>query len=288
CMHKVGGVLVNTIDSIIISAFIGVVVLGKYSNYTTIVSALTGTIILFFTPITSIIGHLYIEADKETVNKYYNFFYIFNFIIGCISFLGYYGVIDNVVTLCFGDGLELAKSVTFVITVNYFIQFMRQSTLLFRDASGTFYYDRWKPIIESLLNLTLSIGCVYLFRYLWGDDIAVVGVIVATIITNLFICHIIEPYVLFKHALNTSVKKFYLKNYICILLFVAMLVVLSFCMINLDNEWLEFLANGSIAVGIALIPCIFVTIFDKNFRYNIGLYFKKLKNKLCKKNNLRG
>ena len=36
-MHKIGTVLVNTIDSVIISAFIGVVILGKYSNYTLII-----------------------------------------------------------------------------------------------------------------------------------------------------------------------------------------------------------------------------------------------------------
>ena len=56
---------------------------------------------------------------------------------------------------------------------------MRQATLLFRDATGTFYNDRWKPLIEGVLNIGLSIGFVYLFRFLFGDDFAVVGVIVA-------------------------------------------------------------------------------------------------------------
>lgn len=283
CMHKVGGVLVNTVDSIIISAFIGVVVLGKYSNYTTIVSALMGTVILFFTPITSIIGHLYVEADKETIKRYYNFFYALNFIIGCISFLGYYAVIDNVVTLCFGGGLILSKSVTFVITVNYFIQFMRQSTLLFRDASGTFYHDRWKPLLESLLNLVLSIGCVLLFNYLWGEEIAVIGVIAATIITNLFICHIIEPYVLFKYALKAPIKKFYIKNYICVTIFVVMLTILNLCLVSSQNQWVEFFANGFISIGISLMPCAIVVIFDKNFRSNISVYFKRFKSKFHKK-----
>ena len=55
-MHKIGGVLVNTADSVIISAFLGVALLGKYSNYVVIMTAMIGTISLCFTPLTSVIG----------------------------------------------------------------------------------------------------------------------------------------------------------------------------------------------------------------------------------------
>ena len=141
-MHKIGGVLVNTADSIIISAFIGVVILGKYTNYTTIMLAMVGTITLFFSPLTSVIGHMCVEETKEQIQKYFNFFYTFNYILGLIFFLGYYSIIDNLVAICFGGNLEMSKSVSIVIAVNYFIQFMRQATLLFKDATGTFYNDR--------------------------------------------------------------------------------------------------------------------------------------------------
>ena len=151
-MHKIGGVLVNTADSIIISIFIGVVVLGKYSNYTTIMVSMTGVLTLFFTPLTSIIGHMYVEQSRDDVNRYFNFFHTFNFVLALVFFLGYYAVIDNLVTLCFGTDLELSKSISFIITLNYFIQFMRQATMLFRDATGTFYNDRWKPLIEGLIK----------------------------------------------------------------------------------------------------------------------------------------
>jgi len=147
-MHKIGGTLVNTIDSLIISAFIGVLILGKYTNYTSIMTGLMGILTLFFTPLTSVIGHMCVEEDYGAIKKYYNFFYAFNFIIGCVFFLGYYGIIDNLVTILFGEGLEMEKSVSFVITLNYFVQFMRQATELFKDATGTFYYDRWKPLFE--------------------------------------------------------------------------------------------------------------------------------------------
>jgi len=278
-MHKIGGVLVNTADSIIISTFIGVVLLGKYTNYTVIMTAMVGTITLFFSPLTSVIGHMCVEENKETVLKYYNFFYSFNFILGVIFFLGYYAVIDNLVSLFFGDSLEMTRAVAMVITINYFIQFMRQTTLLFRDATGTFYYDRWKPLIEGIVNVLMSIGFVYLFEYLFGAEFAVVGVIVATIITNLFICHIIEPYVLFKHAFAVTVKKYYLRNYACIIIFVALLFALHFSMVSYDNQWLEMLVNGSISIAFSFVVAVLLLIVDKNSRSYFKNFISRFKRK---------
>lgn len=289
-MHKIGNVLVNTADSIIISTFIGVVILGKYTNYTTIMTSMTGVLTLFFTPLTSIIGHLCVQDDKSSIVKYFNFFHTFNFIIGIIFFLGYYGVIDNIVTLCFstdGNDLRLIKSISFIITLNYFIQFMRQATLLFRDATGTFYNDRWKPLFEGILNIALSIGFVYLFSYLFNDDFAVVGVIVATIITNLIICHIIEPHVLYKYAFKDKTFKYYLRNYIYIAVFAVALVLLNFSLQSYGSQWKELLVNGLIAVSIAIIPCIFVVFSDKDFRHYMLISLSKVKNKFKSKQDIK-
>lgn len=279
-MHKIGSVFVNTADSIIISAFIGVVILGKYSNYTVIMTAMVGTIVLFFTPLTSVIGHMYVEEDKDNIRKYYNFFYILNFIIGVVFFLGYYAVIDNLISVCFDDGLELAKTVSFVITVNYFIQFMRQSVLLFKDATGTFYNDRWKPLVEGLVNVVLSV----LFVLVFPQDYKVVGVIVATIITNLFICHIVEPYVLYKYAFHTSAKKYYIRNYGYIAVFTVVLVVMHFCMITNDNQWVELLANGGISLAFSLTLSAIAVLCDRDFRRYFRNFIKRFKNRkaVCK------
>ena len=274
-MHKFGYVLVNTSDSIIISAFISVVVLGKYSNYTTIIVAMNGVLLLLFTPLTSVIGHLCVGDDKAKKLKYFNFFYGLNFITGIVFYLGYYAIIDDVVTICFGPNLELTKDVSIVITINYFIQFMKQSILTFRDATGTFYNDRYKTLIEGIFNIILSISLVYVC--------GITGVIIATIITNLLICHTVEPYVLFKDGLEMSPKKYYFENYISIAIFLISLVAVHFAHINIENEWLSLLANGFIAVGISLIPVIATYIYNKQFREEFNKIIKKMFNIVNKK-----
>lgn len=268
-MHKLGYVLVNTIDSMIISAFIGIAILGKYSNYVLVCTAGVGVLSLVFTPLTSVIGHFCVEKQGETkeIHKYYNFFYGVNYILGVIFFLVYYAVIDNLIVVFFGENLLLEKSISFILTLNYFIQFMRQSTLLFRDATGTFYNDRWKPLFEGLSNLILSIIFVSFF--------GVVGVILATIFTNLLICHIVEPFVLYKNFFNISVKRFCLKNYIYILLFAVSLCALDFSMCAVENVWFEMLINGGISVLYIILLIGIVFISNKDFKANLKLFLSK-------------
>lgn len=273
-MHKIGGLLVDTSDSLIISAFISVAVLGKYSNYTIIMTSMTSVLVLFFTPLTSIIGHLCAEGNIEKEERYFNFFYYFNFIIGCIFFLGYYSTIDNLVTIFFGDNLELTKDVSFVITLNYFIKFLRNASELFKDATGCFYYDRFKPLFEGVTNVILSITLVHF--------IGVTGVIVATIITTLLINNIVEPYVLFHHAFNKSPIKYYIKNYSLTVIFLVSLIILHFCMIDIENVWTSFFVNGFIAVGIALISAIMIFIINKAFRHDLVNLIKEFISKIKK------
>ena len=61
--HKIGTILVNTTDSLIISAFISVSVLGVYSIYVLIVTSMINVINLVFTSINSVIGHSYAKND---------------------------------------------------------------------------------------------------------------------------------------------------------------------------------------------------------------------------------
>lgn len=158
----------------------------------------------------------------------------------------------------FAENLVAERAVAVVVTVNGFVQFMRSGVLAFKDATGTFYYDRWKPLAEGVVNIVLSVLLVK-----W---IGVVGVIVATIITNLVICHVVEPYVLYRHAFDTSPKGYYLKNYGMIIVFLAVLMLLNGCMKSFDSQWVEFLVNGCISVGISAAVSLLVLLCSKNLR----------------------
>ena len=256
-MHKVGSVMVNTVDSMVIAAFIGVVTLGEYSNYQNLLAAVTGIIALVLSSLTSILGHLYVQKEPAVVEKYSRGFHLLNYCIGIVFYLGYFAVIDSLIEILFFKNLIISRQITFVITLNGFVQFMRYSTLTFRDATGTFYYDRWKPLIEGVANLALSIVFVKTF--------GVVGVLVATIATNLFICHIIEPYVLYKYAFGKSPVKHYLTNYMMIAVFFVAQLLLENMRLSYETPWKTLFANGCLSVVVSVVACAL------GFGMNIGL-----------------
>ena len=270
-MHKIGAILCGAIDNIIISAFIGVIILGKYSNYVFIAGVLSGTLGLFFSPLTSIIGHLCAKNDPIKARVIFSQFYSVNFVLGLVFFLGYYAVIDNVVSLCFGGDLKLSRALVFIITLKYFTQFMRKSQLLFRNASGTFYNDRWKPVIEGIANLFLSL----LFVNIFPDEYRVAGVIVATIITALFICHTVEPYVVFHNVFGLSPKMFYVRNYSYTALFVICVIIMDLIKKSYDSDIISLLINGSLSLPVSLGALMLIAAADKTFRRQLtGLLIK--------------
>ena len=255
-MHKIGYVLVNSVDSIVISVFIGVASLGIYSNYVTILTSMTAILSLIFTSLTSVIGHLYVSETKERTRTYCEAFHLLNFILGMVFFLGYYAVIDSIVALLFSEELLISKTISYTIALNGFVQFMRQSVLVFRDATGTFYNDRWKPLAEGAVKLVLSVVFVKWF--------GIAGVIGATLFTNLLICHIVEPYVLYKNAFAQSPLRYYIMNYGMLLLFACVLGVQNHLMISGISYWLQFLSNGLISLLISCPISVIVLFMHRN------------------------
>jgi hypothetical protein len=116
-----------------------------------------------------------------------------------------------------------------------------------------------------------------------SDEYKVVGVIVATIITNLLICHIVEPHVLYKYAFKQPAKKYYIRNYLYIAVFTASLIGLNFCMLNIENQWLQLLVNGCISVAISLVIAVIAILIDKDFRHYVKVFLNRIKSKLIKK-----
>lgn len=259
-IHKIGAAMVFNLDSIIISYFVGIIALGEYSNYLTILSAITGILVLIFNSMTSIVGHYFVGESKAKVIRTHEIYHLVNFSVGMVFYLGYYSIIDNLIAVLFSADFIVAKTIKYTITLNGFVQFLRQNTMMFREATGAFYYDRWKPLVEGIMNTVLSI--VFVKRF------GVAGVLAATIVTNLLICHIVEPYVLYRFSFMSSPFRYYVINYGMIILFVVALVIMERCSIHGENQFLMILCNGSTSVMISAAICSAVIFADKYLKLN--------------------
>ena len=80
---------------------------------------------------------------------------------------------------------------------------MRRSVMTYRNALGLFWYDRYKPLFESAINLVVSIWL--------GIQLGVIGIFIGTTVSTLTTCFWVEPYVLYKHGFHKSVLPYFLR-----------------------------------------------------------------------------
>ncbi len=258
--HQIGGSLVFNIDNIVISGISGVIILGFYSNYNTILISIVSIVSLIYSPITAWVGSLFVVKTKQEIEAYYRLIFNTNYIISFSIFTATFLSIDKFLVLWIGSSYILEKTTVIVLVSNTFINFLRQPTLLFRNAAGLFYYDRKKPIYEGITNLILSIILALI--------IGPVGVIIATIITNLSITYLIEPFVLFKYGFNKSPNKFYFKQYIYAITFI-LTIIFSTIFKNItfiSNEYIDFLIHVIVGMIFGFIVSIFSLIISKEFK----------------------
>lgn len=196
--HRIGEIIVYATDNIIISKFIGLVSVGLYSNYTLIIQAVKTVTNRFFNAITASLGNLVAFDDKEYVEKMlYNILFINAWIFSFCS-ISLLCLLQPFIKLWLGEKFLLSDSTVVIIVINFYLTGMRSTVLMFRNATGIFWYDRYKPIAEGAINLIMSVPLA--LRY------GIAGTLSGTIISTLSVPFWVEPYILFKYYFN---KKFY-------------------------------------------------------------------------------
>lgn len=159
-VHQIGAFCVNGTDNLIISKFLGLVYVGLYSNYFLIINSISSLFSQTFSAVTSSVGNLLVS---ENIKKSLSVFKRMNFInlwFSTFTMVCIYVLMNDFICLWIGDEYLLSKSILFVLCCNYFLQTMKRSVTIFKDAAGIFYEDRFVPFLESGVNLVFSILCI--------------------------------------------------------------------------------------------------------------------------------
>lgn len=195
-MHKVGTVIVNNTDNLILSAFAGLASVGSYSNYYLVIGSIRQLLTQVFQGITASVGNLGVTENKERVKKVFEaIFFLGQWMYG-LAVICLYEIINPFVEMSFGKQYLFSREVVFILCVNFFINGMRNAALIFRDSLGLFWHDRYKAIAEAVLNLIISIVLV--------KQLGVVGVFLGTLISMMLTSVWVEPYILYKHEFQMS------------------------------------------------------------------------------------
>ncbi|MDL2292409.1 oligosaccharide flippase family protein [Acholeplasma sp. OttesenSCG-928-E16] len=215
-IHKVGGALVFSTDHIIISSFLGLAVLGIYSNYNLVINTLVSIFGLLATAISSTVGNLIVEGDKKKIHQIFNVFNFCQFWLAGFALISLVVLFQDFIELWLDSSYLLDFNTMLVIAIAFFIRQMRGIVNVFKDSAGLFVKDRIKPVFEVLINIALDIILVQV----WG----VFGVLIATIISSIVTSLWIEPFVLFKYLFNQKVTSYFLRILIYVIIIFTSLV----------------------------------------------------------------
>lgn len=259
--NKVGTVVVYGTDNIFISIFSGITTVGIYSNYALIVNTLISLVSRVFSGLTSTIGIMKLTNPEKNFQNYRHMHMMNLFItvicVGCLAALG-----NVFIKLWIGHSYLLPDIVTIIIIINFAIEIYRRTSLTYIDAYGLAWIQRWKSIVEVVINITLSIMLAGFFK------LGLLGVLSGTTISIMIFPLWFEPYVVFKYGLNVNFAK-YCK--IALISFVSITLEFIFVIIGtkisaelVSNILLQFVINAVIAIlsSFCIIGCLLMLTND--------------------------
>lgn len=206
-IYKVGSVVTNGTDNMVISKFLGLIPVGIYSNYVLVTKSLNNVVSQLFTAITSSIGNLVVTSNKKHSRHVFENLVFLNFWFYTFCSVAILVLINPFIRLFFGGKFVLSSGVVFALVVDFYLNGMQSTSTSFLNAYGLFYEGRYRPIFMVILNIIVSILLV--------KPLGITGVLIGTIISRIFTICWMDPRVVYKYGFKEEKKIWpYYMNYI--------------------------------------------------------------------------
>jgi len=268
-IYKVGWVIQSSIDSIVISSFFGLSILGIYNNYTYISTAIVGFVSILFQSMQAGVGNYLQNNGKDSHIKLFKIIFFINawltiFCTACLLCLYQpFMLIWNGGDASFLLSIEVVVAICFL----FFSDNLMYSVGIYRETLGMWNYDKFRPLVISLLNLIGTLISAYLGSLL--------GIILSTAIPVLFVSIPWESKVIFNKYFGKSSKMF-LINIATIFLLCIFICAFSYYICSLIQiaGILGFILKGLTVVIISNL-LLFLLFFRKKEFLESVKYAKK-------------
>ena len=259
-LMKFGVVVVSSADSIVISAFLGLTMVGIYNKYYYILTAVFGIVKVVFDSCTAGIGNsILVETEEKNYADLKKLTFLVMWMIGFCSvcllclyqpFMKLWGSLAN-------GNYMLDYTAVVCLVLYFYLDRAMQLLITYKDAAGIWHTDRFRPLVTALANLIMNIILVQI--------IGLNGVMLSTVLSILLIG---MPWIirnLFKELFKRDAKEYV----VSLLIYTAVTAVISVCCIFLCDLVPEMGRGGIISLIIKGVICVVVA----NAMY-VLFYFK--------------
>ncbi len=258
-VHRLAGVLITSLDNIVISTILGLNALALFSNYFYIVNAINGLVEIIIASIVSTIGsQLLNKTEEQSYELFYSMSYVSNIMFGTFT-ICFFNLFQPFVELWVGADNLLPLSTMFLFCIYFYTWRIRSIGLLFRDAGGLWRKDVRKSMVGVVLDLVLDIVLVKL--------IGINGALISTIFIEIFVFYPWETKVLFKELFHRKPTR-----YVFLLIqntaITAVLLLGSWYLfkhVHIQGVLLNLIVRLCFSVGFSAVGFILPTLGTKRF-----------------------
>lgn len=257
---KLGSIVVNGTDNILISKFVGLAAVGFYSNYSLVISGITSMLNQVLNAVVASFGNLGAtekdDPDKQVriFNQYVYYNAMAAFFIGLVLL----PIFQPFITLWVGQKYHLSMLTVNLIVINFVLTIFRPALNMI-NAYGLFWGYRYKSIVEAAVNFGFSIFLVS------QTSLGISAVLLGTIIGNIVVNSWWDPLILFGGAYHRGITRFYLKFWAYLAVFGAFLAAENWVLATWKLtpvgfvEFIIYSIAWCFVVGLALLVAFAVT-----------------------------
>lgn len=249
-LSKLGNTVYLSVDNIIISAFLGLSILGKYGNYYFVISSLIAVFAIVHNSLRPVLGNNVATEDLESNWKNFkiiDFIYMTVVAICCCCCVVLFQDFERIWA---GEENMLPFSIVILLTLYFFIGRIYSVLGVYQEAAGIWWHGKFIPLIAAVVNLTLNIIGVQVI----GLPAIVCSSIVASLCINL-------PgtiWIMFKYYFkDRKYLVYYLKTMMVTCVQTLAVVFVTYCIMNriVVNGWggLILKAIGCVLMAVALL-----------------------------------
>ena len=271
--QKIGGIIFNNIDIVLISKFVGTSSIVIYTCYNYIINSLLNVLKKIGTASLASVGNLLV-TEKEKAKKIFLEYNAMCFFLGSLVAVPLLFCITPFVRLFYGTNYILPTVGMTCVVIIFFYKIINITLDVFITALG--YFDKIKTatFIEALINLILSIILIFKF--------GITGILLATVFAYTFGEFIIYPYVLNKYYFNDNKINYYKQSFKLLLGAIISIIIVFVITIpfKINNLFIWFI-YGVIIFILNFIVTIFYYYFTKENDF-IKRFYSIIKEKLKK------
>ena len=270
-LMKLRDVFRFSLDSIVISAFLGLTLLAQYNNYYMIFGVCTMFMNLFSKAMLQSLGNSVasesVESNRGAV-KMYSF--LLQLVILILS-AGFMCLCNLFITIWIGEKYTFPVSTVILFVITFYLLQLSTVSNLIRNSTGIWNAGKWIPVAETVANLVFDIVLVKFF----AQD----GVLIGTIVSLALINIPFETSVVFKEYFKEKPFKV-LGDYIINGVFAAGIIYICYLVTGLfmpEAGVVAFIVKGIVCVVISASLFVLVHIRDSRLKDLVGIFIGLLK-----------